>query len=477
MEQQPKQIVILGGGITGLSAAFYVQKMFREQQVPVSITLVEQSAAFGGKISTLHKEGFVIEKGPDSFLARKMPIIELTRELGLEDQLVATNPQAKKTFILYKGRLHRMPPGLVLGIPTQLAPFMKTSLLSWHGKLRAGLDLLLPRRKGAGDESLGGFLQRRLGREVVERIAEPLLAGIYAGDTHKLSLQATFPQFQAAEQKHGSLIWGMLANKKNTPPATNAPEQAKLSMFLSYRNGLQTLVVGLLAALEGIRLIPNKIATGITKKAESYEVSFTEGETIEADAVISALPNFATAKLLSQLPLVKELQNMPYVSVANVILAYEKQSLDHDLDGSGFVVPRKEGRFITACTWTSAKWQHTAPRGKALLRCYVGRSGEEGWMALSDAEIVKRVRSDLQQLMGINAEPIFYEVTRLMHSMPQYPLHHLEKVKEAREELSAALPHVFLAGAGYHGVGLPDCIQQGKEAAQQVLHSLTTASS
>jgi oxygen-dependent protoporphyrinogen oxidase len=477
MEQQPKQVVILGGGITGLSAAFYVQKLFREQQLPVSITVVEQSAGFGGKISTLHKEGYVIEKGPDSFLARKMPIIDLTRELGLEDQLVATNPQAQKTYIVHKGRLHRMPPGLVLGIPTQLTPFMKTSLLSMKGKLRAGLDLLLPRRKESSDESLGGFLQRRLGREVVERIAEPLLAGIYAGDTHKLSLQATFPQFQAAEHKHGSLIMGMLANRKNTTPASNAPGQAKNSMFLSYRNGLQTLIDGLLTALEGVQLAANKTANGVNKKGDRYEVSFTEGEPIKADAVISALPNFATAELFSQLPLVKKLQNMPYVSVANVILTYDKSSLGHELDGSGFVVPRKEGRFITACTWTSAKWQHTAPKGKALLRCYVGRSGEEGWMALSDAEIVKRVRSDLLQLMGINAEPLFYEVTRLMHSMPQYPLNHLEKVKEAREELSAALPHVFLAGAGYHGVGLPDCIQQGKEAAQQVLHSLTAASS
>jgi oxygen-dependent protoporphyrinogen oxidase len=404
-----------------------------------------------------------------------MPMIELTRELGLEDQLVATNPQAKKTYIMHQGRLHRMPPGLVLGIPTQIMPFLRTSLLSLRGKARAGIDLLLPKRKETTDESLGGFLERRLGREVVEHIAEPLLAGIYAGDTHKLSLQATFPQFQAAEQKFGSLIKGMLANKKMTAQADHAPALAKNSMFLSYRNGLQTIVDGLSSALEHAQLLLQQTAVAIQPAAKGYEVVLASGQHLAADAVIVALPAFAAAKLFPQISKVQALTQIPYVSVANVILTFDRLTLGHDLDGSGFVVPRKEGRFITACTWTSAKWQHTAPADKALLRCYVGRSGDEGWIALSDEEIVQKVRRDLQEIMGIEAVPIFHEVTRLMHSMPQYPIGHLQTIQAARSQLNEVMPNVFLAGAAYQGVGLPDCIQQGKTAAQQVMNSLAAA--
>jgi len=472
MEQKPKHVVILGGGITGLSAAFYVKKFFAEQKLPVSITVIEQSEVLGGKISTLYKDGFIIEKGPDSFLARKMAMIDLTRELGLEDQLVATNPQAKKTYIFHQGRLHRMPAGLVLGIPTQVLPFLKTNLLSLKGKLRAGMDLLLPRRKGNLDESLGGFLERRLGREVVEHIAEPLLAGIYAGDTHKLSLQATFPQFQAAEMKFGSLIKGMLMNKRQATVVTPTPAVAKNSMFLSYQNGLQTIVDGLVGALKEAKLLTRQTAIALTPVDRSYEIKLASGDSILADGVIVALPAFAAANLLPQIPLVKALSQIPYVSVANVILAFDHKDIGHDLDGSGFLVPRNEGRFITACTWTSAKWKHTAPSEKALLRCYVGRSGAEGWTELSDDEIVKRVRKDLQEILGIKVEPAFYEVTRLLHSMPQYPVGHLETIKAARNQLKASMPKVFLAGAAYQGVGLPDCIQQGKEAAQQVVDSL-----
>jgi protoporphyrinogen/coproporphyrinogen III oxidase len=475
MDQKPKHLVILGGGITGLSAAFYVQKFFGEQKLPVSITVIEQSEHLGGKINTLHKEGFIIEKGPDSFLARKMPMIELTQELGLEDQLVPTNPQAKKTYILRKGRLHRMPAGLVLGIPTQMMPFLKTNLLSIMGKLRAGLDLLLPQRKESSDESLGGFLERRLGREVVENIAEPLLAGIYAGDTHKLSLQATFPQFQLSEQKFGSLIKGMLANKKNPAVVTNTPSVAKNSLFLSYKNGLRTIIDGLVGALKETKLLTGQTAVAINALDRGYQITLANGDRVAADGIIVALPAFATAKLFPQIQLVQALAQIPYVSVANVILAFDHRNIGHDLDGSGFLVPRNEGRFITACTWTSAKWKHTAPDDKVLLRCYVGRSGAEGWISLSDKEIVKLVRNDLQQILGISADPAFTEVTRLLRSMPQYPVGHLQTIKAARNQLNETMPEVFLAGAAYQGVGLPDCIQQGKEAAQQVVNSLAAS--
>lgn len=469
----PRRIVVLGGGITGLSAAFYADKLMREAGTPAAITVVERSGQFGGKIRTLHRDGCVIERGPDSFLARKRPILDLSHELGIVDQLVATNPQAKKTYILHKGVLHRMPPGLVLGIPTQIAPFLRTGLLSVRGKARAALDFVLPRRREAGDESLGGFLQRRLGAEVLRHIAEPLLAGIYAGDTHELSLAATFPQFQAAERQHGSLIRGMMASRKTPPAASDAgvlPPELRGSLFLSYRCGLGTLVDALLGALAHARLATGCAAVAIDRgEAASgggdYSVALDSGETLYADAVIAALPVHAAADLL---PPLEALRGVGYVSVANVILAYDRARVGHPLDGSGFVVPRTEGRFITACTWTSSKWRHTAPEGTALLRCYVGRSGEEAGVELPDGELLARVRRDIRELMGIEVEPRFAEVTRWRHSMPQYPVGHLDNVRRAREALAASMPGVAATGAGFHGVGLPDCIRQGKEAAQQV---------
>jgi oxygen-dependent protoporphyrinogen oxidase len=468
-----KKIVIVGGGITGLSAAFYAQKHAEENNLPVDISIIEKSETLGGKIQSLHRDGFVIEKGPDSFLARKLPIIELSKDLGLEDELVGTNPKAKKTYILHKGRLHRMPPGLILGIPTQMTPFLNTGLISIAGKARAAMDLVLPRRTDQGDESLGDFLERRLGKEVLDHIAEPLLAGIYAGDTHSLSLQATFPQFRALEQKHRSLILGMIASRKNAPDTPEVPEIAKKSMFLTYKKGLKTLVDSLIEKMEHVQLLTNRGVSSIAKQENGgYRLTLDNAQEVEADAVILALPPTISANLLPQLTTANKLREIRYVSVANMIMAFDQKDIPTPLDGSGFVVPRKEGRYITACTWTSSKWLHTAPEGKVLLRCYVGRSGDEEIVNNTDEEIQKKVRHDIKELMGITAEPLFYEITRWTQSMPQYPVGHLEQLKQVRKELASTMPGILLTGSGYHGVGIPDCVRQGKETALEAIKTL-----
>lgn len=472
-EGERKKVVVIGGGISGLSAAFYLQQSSLKKGLPLDITVIEKGESLGGKVQTLHRDGFVIEKGPDSFLARKMPIIDLTRDLGLENELVGTNPDAKKTYILHKGRLHRMPPGLVLGIPTEFTPFIKTGLISPMGKLRAAMDLLLPRRTEPGDESLGGFLQRRLGKEVLTNIVEPLLAGIYAGDTHSLSLRATFPQFGAMEQKHRSLILGMIASKKNTPTTSGAPDIAKKSLFLTYKNGLSTLINRLIESLEQVELRTNQSVVKISKHNKSYQLTLDNDQQLEADAIILALPPAISANLLSQeVAATSQLKQIDYVSVANVIMAFDQKDISFNLDGSGFLVPRTEGRSITACTWTSSKWLHAAPKGKVLLRCYVGRSGDEEVTRLPDQELWEKVRHDLSELMGITAEPLFYEITRWPDSMPQYPVGHLENLKSIQSDLAATMPGVFLTGGGYHGVGLPDCVRQGKEASEEAISVL-----
>jgi protoporphyrinogen/coproporphyrinogen III oxidase len=470
-----QKIVIVGGGITGLSTAFYVNKFLRETGQEAEVQLLEKSSRLGGKIETLHRDGFVIEKGPDSFLARKLPIVDLSRELGLEDQLTGTNPNAKKTYVLHQGKLHRMPQGLVLGIPTEWSPFLKSGLISPAGKARAAMDLLLPKRTDSSDESLGRFIERRLGREVLENIAEPLLAGIYAGDTFKLSLAATFPQFRAVEQKKRSLILGMIANRKEGQALPGLPPAAMNSVFLTYKNGLSTLVERLKEELADITVTGQGVQAlrRRTNGRAGYVLELDgEGGIIEADSVVLTLPAPAAGRLLSQLPESAHLANINYVSVANVIMAFEETDIPRPLDGTGFVIPRKEGTTITACTWTSSKWLHSAPPGKVLLRCYVGRSGEEQWANWSDEELLSKVTADLRQLHGIEAAPLFSEITRLPYSMPQYPVGHLDALRRFRDRMAADMPGVYAAGAAFEGVGLPDCIRQGRDAAKQAVAHL-----
>lgn len=510
---EERHIVIVGGGISGLSAAFYARARMKAQGIRGRITVMERSERLGGKLHTLHRDGFVIEKGADSFLARKLPIIELTRELGLEAELAATNPQAK-TYILHRGRLHRMPPGVVLGIPTEIGPFLKTGLVSPLGKLRAGLDLILPRRESEEDESLGGFLHRRLGSEVLEHVAEPLLAGIYASDTYRMSLRATFPQFHAVERKYGSLIRGMMASRRsNAAEAANLPNIARSSMFLTYRGGLVRLIERLAEVLAGDADIvtgcgvarletlspPGReaaraagggaVSVGVSaasgggagagggRDGARYRLTLDDGRQLEADAVIVTLPAPATAALLPEMREKAYFVAMEYVSVANVVMAFDSSDIGCKMDGSGFVIPRREGRFITACTWTSKKWLHSAPAGKTLLRMYVGRAGEQEWVTLSDEELTERVRRDLRELMGITAAPQFVEVTRLMHSMPQYSVGHPTRVRQLMSRLADDYPGLEVCGSAYNGVGIPDCVRQAKEAAARAVAAMVAAGS
>lgn len=477
MDNNQKRIVIVGGGITGLSAAYYAGQLFEQRGIPVHMTLVDKSSRLGGRIQTLHRDGFIIEQGPDSFLARKPPILSLIRELGLEDQLAATNPHGKANYIWHQGKLHPMPLGLVLGIPTQVTPFIKTGLVSVPGKIRAAMDLLLPRRRAAGDESLGSFIKRRLGQEVLEHITEPLLAGIYAGDTQSLSLTATFPQFKQMEQTHRSLILGLLAGKKKPPVSDGPPlpEIARNSMFLSFKGGLSTLINRLTERIGPMRLIMGQGVAHMSQEAGVYKLRLEQGQVIEADAVILAQPAYEAYKLLYDMPEARCLEQVSYASVANIALAYKREQIRHALQGSGFVVPRSAGRLITACTWSSSKWPHVAPPGTVLLRTYVGRSNDQHWTQMTEQQLVAAVRADLADTMDITAEPAFVEITRCRHSMPQYPVGHAERLKLLNEQLLKNKPGLFLCGAGYEGVGIPDCIRQGKQAAELMVSAIETA--
>lgn len=499
----PRRILVLGGGISGLASAFYLSKQAKEQGVSLEITIVEESEQLGGRLRTENRDGCLIEKGPDSFIARKTAILDLTAELGLTGELVPTNPDAKTSYILHKGKMHPMPMGFILGIPTKLSPFIRTGLISPMGKLRAALDLVLPKKQGNGDEALGDFIERRLGKEVLERITEPLLAGIYAGDTRSLSLKATFPQFKAMEERDGSLIKGMArgggrpkgnpaqASKLNQGPSgagspSSIPGQTgrapaltgKLSksMFLSYQGGLSALVTRLEQQLRdsGVQIITGaRAASFIKKDLHCYEVTLEGGQCLKADGVICALPAFEAARLLNkEVPTAQRLWEIDYVSVANIALAYRTSDLNISFERSGFLVPRKEGRLITACTWSSTKWQHVAPEGQTLLRTYIGRSGAQQWTNMEDSELIEAAKRDLRELTGLNTVPQWAEVSRCLSAMPQYPVGHVEMMNEVRFDLEKSLPGVLLCGAGYNGVGIPDCVAGGRGAAEKLLEEL-----
>lgn len=470
-------VVIIGGGVTGLTAAFTLKQLASQENVALRCTVFEASSRLGGKILTHRERGFVMEGGPDSLLARKPEGTQLIRDLGIESEVVGSNTQSLKTYILHHGRLETMPPGTNMGIPAQIAPFASTKLLSPSGKARALMDLVLPKSTLEGDESLGHFLRRRLGDELVNNIVEPLLAGIYAGSVDELSLQATFPQFQTLESKYRSLILGSIAQRKNAPARTNTSGR---SAFITLRGGLETLIERLYDNLQDFaELQTDTRVVALRKNSDgTYTVEVeNQGEThaYPADAVILATPAFVTAQLLDpSLPEAGKLRQIHYVSTATVMLAYPKSRIDANLDASGFVIPRHENRAITACTWVSSKWPHTSPEDYVLIRCYVGRSGQTEALSLSDGDMASMVQGELKDILGIDAQPWFVKVTRWNDAMPQYGLNHIKVVKEVESALRQKLPGVLIAGAAYHGVGIPDCIAQGRLAGEKAYELTTT---
>jgi oxygen-dependent protoporphyrinogen oxidase len=460
-------VVVVGGGIAGLSAAYALSQ---SEGPPVACTLVEAESRLGGKILTEQADGFVIEGGPDSFLSLKPWGIELCRKLGLEDRLIGTNPDRRRTFVYSRGRLEELPEGLALGFPARLGPFLRSGLLSWPGKLRLGAEVLVPRRREEGDESMGAFFRRRLGDEALERIIEPLMTGIYAGDADRLSIQATFPRFPEMEREHGSIVRSMLGARRRRK-ASEKGEASRWTPFVTLRGGLSELVRALTGRLSTVKVCVGRRVRAIRARGEGagYEVLLEDEPPIAADAVVLATPAFGAAGLLEPLDatLAGMLGGIPYASTATVTLGYRREGFSHSLDGYGFVIPRVEGRALLASTWSSSKWDHRAPDGSVLIRSYVGGAGRDAALEGSDEELVELVRADLRHVMGVTEEPVLARVFRWPRAMPQYLVGHLERLAVIEERLKR-WPGVFLAGAAYRGVGIPDCIRDGLGAADRV---------
>ncbi len=461
------KIVVIGGGIAGLSAAYYAARIPQAE-----ITLLESGSQWGGKIATerVAFDGgqFVIEGGPDTFLATKPWGVALCRELGLESRLHGTNPRKKNTYVLRHKRLLPLPDGLAMMIPTNVEAMLKTRLVSWFGKIRMGWDFVQPAKAPGGDESLGAFISRRLGREAYENLIEPLMSGIYAGDGDQLSLASTFPYLRDLELKYSSLARGALQMRKNMPAA---PRGESRSVFLTPTSGLAEIVEALVARLDQADLRLNARVAGVTRNGSRHLVKLADGATLEADFVILATPAPISGALLETLDpqLAATLKNIPYISTATVSLAYREADLPRELDGYGYVIPRREGRRALACTWTSTKFPHRAPEGYALVRVFVGRAGQD--IPWNEDDLRELAREELQMTLGITADPLLTRVFMWENAMPQYNLGHpelLARIEAALEEH----PALALAGNGYRGIGIPDCIRSGELAANKALEKI-----
>ncbi len=460
------KIVIIGGGIAGLSAAYYATKKAPGAQ----ITLLESDSRWGGKIitdrATFEDGQFIIEGGPDTFLATKPYATALCKELGLSERLHSTNPNQKNTYVLHRNKLEPLPDGLAMMIPTNMQAILKSHLVSWFGKARMGLDFIQPAKNVNGDESLGAFVSRRLGREAYENLIEPLMSGIYAGDGDQLSLASTFPYLRDLEIKYGSLARGALQMRAQS---NGKAVQGSRSAFLTPTTGLAEIVQALVESLKSkVDLRLDTSVSRISNIDSRYLLELEDGSSLESDSVILATPAFVSATLLASFApmLASDLQRIPYASTATVSLAYRQSDLPRKLDGYGYVIPRRAGRKALACTWTSTKFPHRAPEGYALVRVFVGRAGQD--IPWNENDLLALAKEELNLTLGISAEPILSRVFMWDKAMPQYNLGHPEILKRIDAELEN-FSGLALAGNGYRGIGIPDCIHSGELAVERVL--------
>jgi oxygen-dependent protoporphyrinogen oxidase len=465
-------VAVVGGGMTGLAAAYALVSASSPTGRPAhEVVVLEADARLGGKVLTVRRDGFLLEAGPDAFLTTKPHALHLARALGLEAELIGPS-EPRTVSVFWRGCLHPLPEGLALIAPTRAGPLLRSTLFGLLEKARMGCDLLLPARRDDGDESLAAFVRRRLGQAVVDRLASPLLGGIYAGDVERLSLRATFPHLAEVERCYGSLIRGLAASRPARPGASAGPG---LPVFMTLRAGMGRLVERLVEVLEaaGVAVRAGTAVETMERRPGGYVLHLADGGRVDADGVILACPTFAAARLLARLApeAARLLDQIRYASTATVSLAFPATAAGAVPAGHGFVVARGEGVRITACTCLSAKWPGRAPPGTLLLRAYLGGALDPDALAMADDEIVAEVRRDLARTMGLTAAPLFTFVTRWPQAMPQYEVGHLERLAEVDRHL-AAFPSLTLAGAGYRGLGLPDCIRQGREAAHRLFASL-----
>ncbi len=464
------RVAVIGGGLSGLSAAWQLDRLASQNGRSISITLLEASSRIGGVFGSRQIDDYLIETGADSFITNKPWGLELVKELGLEDQLISTDSRYRRSLILHNGRPVETPLGFNLLAPTQIWPMVKTPLLSWAGKLRAIREVLVSKKESLTDESLASFVRRRFGQEMLDRIVQPMVGGIYTSDPEKLSLLATLPRFLELEQKFGSVIRG-LRSQTGKKAGDDSASGARYSLFMSLKDGMSTLQNSLAKPIQDRHQLHLTTRVTTVQKAENgtWNVTLDGGKVQIFDAVLLAVPTYVASSLLASCDseLARELKQIEYASTAIVVSGHNLKDSKHPLDAFGLVVPSAEKREILATSFLSRKFPGRAPVGKVICRTFVGGAMQPELLERSDGEIIETVRRELRSIFGLKGEPDFAVVSRWNRSMPQYHVGHLERVASIESRLSK-IPKLVMTTNAFHGVGLPEVIKQGREAGERL---------
>ena len=466
-----QRIAIIGGGISGLAAAFTLEKS-RRSGAPLDYVLYESAARLGGVLGSERSNGCLLEAGPDSFLTEKPWARDLCRELGLEDQLVPSNDTHRKTYILKKGRLVELPDGLLFLVPTKILPTLWSPLFSARTKLRMALEWFHPRRRSVQDESVAAMVERHYGREMVDGLADPLLSGVYGGEASQLSVHAVLPRLVEMEASYGSLGRAMLAARKQAAAANQGPAR---SLFTSLKQGMQQMVDAVLSRLPPMSLCLRTQVEAVERQDAGWMIC-ARSRLERFDGVIVATPAHVAAGLLrgTNMRLGEELLGIPYTSSITVNFVYDQAVRASLPPGFGFLAPPSQGRRILAATFVHNKFPYRAPEDRALVRCFIGGARNEILWARSEEEIVEIARQELEEILGLRADPLSTRIYRWNSAMAQYGVGHLERLARI-DRCLLSLPCLALAGNGYRGIGVPDCIRSGQEAAAKLLSFLGLA--
>jgi oxygen-dependent protoporphyrinogen oxidase len=449
-------VVIIGGGISGLSTAYYLSRR------GVPSTLIESRPRLGGVIQTEHIEGCTIEAGPDSFISAKPAALELIRELGLADEVIGSNDYSRKTYVWKGGRLVPLPEGLMMMVPTRIMPLVTTSLLGWGTKLRMGLELLWAPRPPKGDQSVAEFIRQHYGAEAVDYLAEPLLSGIYGGNPRELSVTSVLPRFVTLAREYGSLTRGVLAERAKAQKTSGPP----VPLFRTLKGGLSQMTDALTVAIQKPVVVHHARAQAVERAPGGFRVRVAD-EWLEAEHLVIATEAHSGAALLREVDgrLSELLGSVPYSSSITVALGFDAKDFAQPPEGHGFLVPKKERQRLMACTWVGMKFPYRVPEGKIVARCFLGGMEDAEVLAEPDEAVTAIVTRELEVIAGVRAQPKFVRIARWPRSMAQYTVGHPQRLAEM-EARAAAIPGLHLAGNAYEGIGIPDCIRMGKRAAE-----------
>ncbi|MGN7477901.1 protoporphyrinogen oxidase [Solibacillus silvestris] len=462
------KVVIVGGGITGLTTAYYLQQKTKAHNLPLDIVLIEASLRLGGKIHTVRKNGYIIERGPESFFDTGSSVRKLARDLNIEHEMIQNNNG--RTFIAVGSKLHQIPSNLLLGGSPKIFPFIKSNVLSVIGKLRAAGDLFLPKLPHEADEPISEFFRRRFGKELVENLVEPVLAGTFAGDVDHVSMQSMFPQFYQLEKDYRSLLIGMKKTGKGIYALVDTPGEIHYESFI---DGLESLIEALENSLTDVKILKGLKVNSIENQSEHTQlIELNDGTSIQADKIVVTTPFNVTKKIFRDSEIMQQVPDMNYATIATVTMAFEEGSMQKYEDALNFFVSRNSDFAITSCTWSHRKWDNVSPEGHDLLRVYIGRVGDESIVELSDSEIEKIVLQDLERAIGLDTQPLLTVVARWKEAMPQYTIGHEARMSTMKAQFYKEFPHVYLAGSSYEGISIPDCVLQGKDAAEKVINQL-----